>query len=74
MANTTTYIDKIVVPNGSNTITANLVDKVSGYIKGITVNRGSEITNIVTNTAYDASSNKIATVADVGSTTFRVWS
>ena len=31
MANTTTYIDKIVVPNGSDTITANLVDTVSGY-------------------------------------------
>lgn len=33
MANTTTYINKIVVPNGSDTITANLVDTVSGYIK-----------------------------------------
>lgn len=33
MANTTTYIDKLVVPNGSDTITANLVDTVSGYTK-----------------------------------------
>lgn len=33
MANTNTYIDKIVVPNGSDTITANLVDTVSGYTK-----------------------------------------
>ncbi len=35
MANTTTYINKLVVPNGSgNTITANLVDTVSGYAAG----------------------------------------
>lgn len=34
MANTNTYINKIVVPNGTgNTITANLVDTVSGYSK-----------------------------------------
>lgn len=33
MANTNTYIDKIVVPNGANTITASLVDTVSGYAK-----------------------------------------
>lgn len=33
MANTNTYINKIVVPNGSDTITANLVDTVSGYTK-----------------------------------------
>lgn len=33
MANTNTYIDKIVVPNGSDTITASLVDTVSGYTK-----------------------------------------
>ena len=33
MANTNTYIDKIVVPNGANTITASLVDSVSGYTK-----------------------------------------
>ena len=33
MANTTTYINKIVVPNGSDTITANLVDTSSGYTK-----------------------------------------
>lgn len=33
MANTNTYIDKIVVPNGANTITASLVDTVSGYTK-----------------------------------------
>ena len=32
MANVTTYINKVVVPNGSDTITANLVDTVSGYI------------------------------------------
>lgn len=33
MANVTTYINKVVVPNGSDTITANLVDTVSGYTK-----------------------------------------
>ena len=33
MSNITTYIDKITVPSGSDTITANLVDSVSGYAK-----------------------------------------
>lgn len=35
MANTTTYINQLVVPSGSgtDTITANLVDSVSGYTK-----------------------------------------
>ncbi len=64
-------INKITLPNGD---VVNLLDETSGYIKSITINNGSGITNINTNTAYDASSNKIATVADVGSTTFRVWS
>ena len=35
MANITKYIDKITVPSGSDTITANLVDNASGYITGI---------------------------------------
>lgn len=36
MANTTTYINQLVVPDGSgNTITANLVDTVSGYTKNL---------------------------------------
>ena len=35
MANTTTYINKLVIPNGSDTITANLVDTVSGYTKNL---------------------------------------
>lgn len=73
MANTNTYIDKIVVPtgNGSDTITANFIDSSSGYMKDVQVN-GTSITsggtaNLITNTAYNASSNKIATMADVGS-------
>ena len=147
MANTTTYINQIVVPNGSDTITANLVDTVSGYTKNtgtvtsvqvqatspivssqntaqtgtlnttishadsgvtagtygssslipvITVDSKGHVTgvstssasggvsdvqvngtsvvssgtaNIVTNTAYNASTNKIATMADVDAVT-----
>ena len=34
----------------------------------------NNVANIVTNTAYNASSNKIATMADTSTITFREWS
>jgi len=37
MANTNAYIDRIQVPNGSNTITNYLVDNVSGYSKTLVI-------------------------------------
>lgn len=45
MANVTKYIDKITVPSGSDTITANLVDNASGYTK----NTGT-VTSVATGT------------------------
>lgn len=75
MANINTYIDKMTVPtnNGSDTITANFVDTASGYMKDVKVN-GTSVTsggsaNLITNTAYDAASNKLATMADIAGAT-----
>ena len=75
MANINTYIDKITVQpdNSSDTITANFVDTASGYMKDVKVN-GTSVTsggsaNLITNTAYDATSNKLATMADIAGAT-----
>lgn len=55
MANTTTYINKIVVPNGSDTITANLVDTSSGYTKNTgTVTSIAAGTGLVTDKTNNA--------------------
>ena len=60
MANTNTYINKIVVPNGSDTITANLVDTVSGYTKNTgtvtTVTAGAGLNTTSDDTATDGGS------------------
>lgn len=72
-------ISKIKLPNGN---TYNIKDTVSGYMSDSQINGNSVVTNgvanLVTNTAYNASSNKIATMADISSaggvTTFRRWS
>ena len=56
------YLDKVKL-NGT---TYDIKDTTSGYITGITINNGSPITNLVTNTAYNYSTNKIATMSDVG--------
>ena len=56
MANTTTYINQIVVPNGSDTITANLVDTASGYTK----NTGT-VTGVTAGTGLNTTSNDATT-------------
>lgn len=60
-------ISKIKLPDGN---TYNIKDTVSGYMSDSQINGNSVVTNgvanLVTNTAYNASSNKIATMADIG--------
>lgn len=64
MANTTTYINKIVVPNGSDTITANLVDTVSGYTKNTgTVTSVAAGTGLVTDQTGNAAITSSGTVS-----------
>lgn len=61
------YLDKVNL-NGT---TYDIKDTVSGYVANVKVNGTSVVSNgeanLVTNTAYDAVSNKIATMSDVGS-------
>lgn len=64
MANTTTYINKIVVPNGSDTITANLVDTVSGYTKNTgTVTSVAAGTGLVTDKTNNAAITTSGTIS-----------
>jgi len=64
MANTTTYINKIVVPNGSDTITANLVDTSSGYTKNTgTVTSIAAGTGLVTDKTNNAAITTSGTVS-----------
>lgn len=60
------YLDNINL-NGT---TYDIKDTVSGYMSDVQVNGASIVNdgraNLVTNTAYNASSNKLATMADVG--------
>lgn len=61
------YLDKI---NLNGTV-YDIKDTISGYVSDVKVDGTSIVSgglaNLVTNTAYDASSNKLATMADVGS-------
>lgn len=60
------YLDKVNL-NGT---TYDIKDTISGYLTDVKVNNTSVVTsgvaNLVTNTAYNASTNKIATMSDVG--------
>ena len=77
----TKYISSITLPNGD---VANLVDKSSGYTTntgtvtdvkvGTTSSNASSVVSsgvatLLVNTAYNASTNKIATMSDVGGVT-----
>ena len=69
MANTTTYIDKIQVPSGSDTITANLIDTTSGYTKNtgtVTSVQVSATSPVVssTNTAQSSTLSTTISLAD----------
>lgn len=78
-------VDKLSLPakenavqNKINEIIDNLGGGGGGTATDVQIN-GTSITsnnvaNIITNTAYDASSNKIATMADTSTITFREWS
>lgn len=72
MANVTTYIDKITVPSGSDTITANLVDSVSGYttpelfVVNATITSLDPDTGLPSGGTTDKSASEIYTAASNG--------
>ena len=80
-------IDKILNPTDVHELQAKtneIIDEVNngggggGTATTVQIN-GTSITsnnvaNIITNSAYNASSNKIATMADTSTITFREWS
>ncbi len=57
MANVTKYIDKLSFPSGSDTITANLVDTVSGY----TANTGTVTSVAISGTSPISASGTVTT-------------
>lgn len=77
---TVSKITNAPTPNATIGKINEIIDNLGGggtatdvQINGTSIT-SNNVANIVTNTAYNASSNKIATMADTSTITFREWS
>lgn len=76
---TVSKITSAPTPNATIGKINEIIDNLGGgtatdvQINGTSIT-SNNVANIVTNSAYNASSNKIATMADTSTITFREWS